>query len=82
MKLFVLLLLFACNEKYAPPAINICTISDGTLICADPRINKGKAYSKLLENNYICTSPDDYDRIYAYCADMRKERIKLEKRAK
>ena len=82
MRLIFLLLLVACNEKYPPPETEICTTSDGTFICADQRVDKGKAYVKLIENNYICTPTDDYDRLYAYCSDMRKERIKAEKRQK
>ena len=82
MKYFFLLLLIACKEKYPPPFLEICTHNENNLICADQRINKGKAYERPYKAGDICTNADDYSRSYDYCADLRERLIKAEKRAK
>jgi len=84
MKYLIILLLFiSCNEKYPPPMVELCTTDDGTFACNDLRKpKKEQTYTKLLENNYICINPKDYDRMFAYCSDQRKERIKCEKKLK
>jgi hypothetical protein len=82
MKYLILFLLIACNEKYAPPQIESCTYNENNLICADQRINKGKAYERSFKSGDICTNMDDYSRTYDYCADLRERLIRAEKRQK
>ena len=79
-KIAFLLLLAACKDGYAPPKIELCTTSEGLFVCSDLRKPKDQQeYSRLIDNNMICTNSLDYNRAYDYCADMRKELIKLKR---
>lgn len=80
MKYLLLFLLVACNEKYAPPLIERCATGLDSWQCHDIRKpKKEQSYDKTPQENFICTNPDDYDRLYDYVKTIRELLIKCER---
>jgi hypothetical protein len=74
--LSILMALTSC--KSFPQGIERCIVGDAGGICADPDVKgpdgKPEAYVRDPEafKNYICTNPDDYQRINVWMAKKCK----------
>lgn len=82
--LLILTLSWACKQGYPPPRLELCTTGDEhKLICNDQRQEEtSQNYARPYTLNYVCTNPSDFDRLYSYCADMRKKLIKCKRKSK
>jgi hypothetical protein len=77
---FLLILLLASCKNFPPPRIEMCISGDGhKFICNDKRNDgDGENYEREYPLNYICTNANDYQKLYSYCADLRKQLIKCD----
>lgn len=56
--------LYGCDDDdRIGPKTEFCLNGITSAVCTDPRINKGKPYSRPMKDivNYIATNPDDYE---------------------
>lgn len=74
----MLSLVYSCKDNYPPPRIELCiTGDDHKLLCNDMRQDeKGENYERDYPLNYLCTNTTDYNKLFAYTANLRKELIK------
>jgi hypothetical protein len=85
MLLIVTLCILACValigcRKHKPPKAELCAYdSSEVVVCDDPRIPTGRIDRKLKRGD-LCTSPESYERVYSYCAELRTKLIKCERR--
>jgi len=70
--LISLTVLASCKSGFE---LELCiTGDDYKLVCSDPRLDKDKQkYTKNYTKNYVCTSPQDFDRILQIMADNKKQ---------
>jgi len=79
------LILFGCLtlgskcEKHPPPETLLCAIGANKLNCHDPRLNP-QSFDLPLKENMICTDPDSYDELEAYCSKLRTNLINCERK--
>lgn len=79
--LCAVLMIFSC-KKYPAPKSELCAYhSGGSLICNDPRKNPPD-YERFPQNGDLVTSPESFERVKAYCAEMVGKLIKCERRAR
>jgi hypothetical protein len=76
LNLLVLLIIQSCNNvPYPPPRTEVCISNGDTTAQCDDIREVPRNYLRNDIMNYICTNPKDYDRLYLYCANLRKELI-------
>lgn len=84
MKLLLLfVILTASSCKYKAPDSELCgiteeTISNGKVVCNDPRLRK-EDYERGLKVGDVCTNVIDFVEIKEYCGDLRQKLIKCER---
>ena len=85
LKIFLMLLLVSC-EDHAPPKGELCKgtgFQGGEMACHNSALgDDSDPYFRQLVKGDTCTSKDQYERVYTYTANLRKELIKCEKKKK
>ncbi len=81
LKSFLVVLAVSSCKTHAPPEIESCVHNeDATAECYDPRLeNDRRSYQNQKLENYICTNPNDYERMYNYAVDLRSKLIQCER---
>ena len=80
--ILILSLASSCKDGYPPPSLKICaTATTQGFLCNDQKLDKDKqSFFEPYTAGYICTDQDNFNNLYAYCADLRKELIKCERK--
>lgn len=77
--LLIIFFLQSCKQ-YPPPKSELCAQhSGGTLVCNDPR-RVPQNYERFPQNGDLVTSPESFERVKAYCAELRTNLIKCERK--
>lgn len=67
-------------KKFPPPSGELCAYhTSGVLVCNDPR-KKPSDYERRPMNGDLVSAPESFERIKAYCAEMRSRLIKCERK--
>lgn len=88
LKLFVIfpLLLLASCKDHAPPKGELCKgtgFQGGELACHNSALgDDSESYFRQMVKGDVVTNNAQYERVFTYASEMRKELIKCEKRKK
>lgn len=67
-------------KRFPPPKAELCAYhTSGVLVCNDSR-REPKDYERKPMNGDLVTTPESFERVKAYCAEMRSKLIKCERR--
>jgi len=86
--LFIILILsclVSCKD-FPPPKGELCTATGhqaSELACSNTALpEEDQKYFRHLEKADMVTNPDQFERVQAYCIDLRQELIKCKRRQK
>ena len=85
LALLILSCLSSCKD-FPPPKGELCVATgfqSSELACDNSALAEDKRkYFRHLEKSDIVTNPDQFERVQAYCIDLRQELIKCNRRKK
>ena len=80
---FLILLFLSSCEDYPAPKGELCVATGhqaSELACSNTALpTDDQQYFRHLEKSNFCTTAEQYERVRAYCADMRAELIKCKR---
>lgn len=75
------LLIISCKKDF--PKVELCGYHEfsGKLVCNDKRKTPNE-YERTIKNGDLVTSPESFERARVFCAEMVRDLVKCERRAR
>ena len=80
--LAIILISNSCKDGHKPPSLKVCATANTVgFLCNDESKPEGEQDSfEPYRSGYICFDQPDFSQLYSYCADLRKDLIKCERK--